>query len=470
MIFSSLQFICVFLPVVFLLYSIIPNLRVKNLLLIAASIVFYAYGEPKYVLLLLVSSIFNWVFALIISKQKGKKLFLALAVILNLGMLAVFKYLGFFTESVNSIFSASLPVFDISLPVGISFFSFQALSYVIDVYRGQVEAKKNYFDILLYISFFPQLIAGPIVKFHDIEKQIASRKQSASLIAQGLRRFAFGLSKKVILANTVGMVADSVFALEGVNVNALTAWAGAAMYTLQIYFDFSGYSDMAIGLGKMFGFSFKENFDLPYTSATIREFWRRWHISLSTWFKEYLYIPLGGNRKGRGRTVLNKWIVFLCTGLWHGANWTFVLWGALHGLFITLEEFVPVKKLPKLLGRIYTIIVVCITFTVFRADDISQAWLFIKNMFTGFSTSQDSVSILAAQFTPWVIAVSALALLFAGPLPLLGRKLSASLSSRGPKAGRALGTLTYAASFLLLAFCIIRLSGSSYNPFLYFRF
>lgn len=337
MIFSSLEFLCVFLPVVFILYCIIPNRRARNAILIVASLLFYAYGEPVYVFLMLGSVVVNYLIARGIDASKNhKKAVLAVSVAANLGALGVFKYAGFIVENLNRLTSADLPVPNLALPIGISFFTFQALSYVIDVYRGEVKVQKNLAHVLLYISFFPQLIAGPIVKYKDIYEAIENRKQEASQVADGFRRFIFGLGKKVLIANTVGEVADAIFTADQGSINIAVAWIAALAYMLQIYYDFSGYSDMAIGLGKMFGFQFKENFLYPYGSLSMKEFWRRWHISLSTWFKEYLYIPLGGNRKGKFRTCVNKIIVFFFTGLWHGASWTFIIWGLWHGLFFAL--------------------------------------------------------------------------------------------------------------------------------------
>lgn len=356
MVFSSLPFLCIFLPAVFLLYTVIPSLKARNALLIVASLVFYAYGEPVYVLLMIFSSVLNYLCALWVAKDKRRKnrAALAVAVVINLGMLAVFKYAGMMVTTVNAVTGLALPVPQIALPIGISFFTFQALSYVIDVYRGVVEAQKNYFRILLYISFFPQLIAGPIVKYRDIASQIAERSQDLEKIARGLRRFVCGLAKKVLIANTMGQAADVIFAQDLGSLSAPSAWLGAVAYIFQIYYDFSGYSDMAIGLGLMFGFEFKENFNYPYGAANMQDFWRRWHISLSTWFKEYLYFPLGGNRKGKPRTALNRLIVFFCTGLWHGANWTFVIWGLWHGAFLLLEEYVHVFKSFRVLSAAYT--------------------------------------------------------------------------------------------------------------------
>ena len=334
MVFSSLTFLCIFLPCILILDRIVRNIHFKNVLLLIASLVFYAYGEPVYVLLMAASALINYVCALGISKAAVlRKPVLAAAVILNLGALVFFKYSVFLVTSFNAMFGTMIPVPDVTLPLGISFFTFQAMSYVIDVYRGECNVQKNFAKLLLYISFFPQLIAGPIVKYRDIETEISSRTVSAENTANGIRRFAAGLAKKVFIANNVAVIADTVYGSLGAGIDAKAAWLGASAYMLQIFFDFSGYSDMAIGLGLMFGFHFRENFDHPYIASSIKEFWRRWHISLSSWFKDYLYIPLGGNRKGKARTVINKFIVFACTGIWHGANWTFLLWGLYHGCF-----------------------------------------------------------------------------------------------------------------------------------------
>lgn len=331
MVFSSMVFMCVFLPAVFVLHCILPGIRAKNALLLLASVLFYAYGEPVYIILLFISTLLNYFCACGIDRfQNHRKGILVLAVICNLGILIVFKYTDFILGMVNSVTGLHLPLPQIRMPIGISFFTFQAMSYVIDVYRETTRAQKNYAKVLLYISFFPQLIAGPIVKYHDVAAEIDQRTVTLDGVALGIRRFSAGLCKKVLLANTLGLVADNLFGASSGSINGAGAWLGAISYMLQIYFDFSGYSDMAIGLGWMFGFHFKENFNYPYISGTIREFWRRWHMSLSGWFLEYLYIPLGGNRKGKFRTVVNKMIVFLCTGIWHGAAINFLFWGVYH--------------------------------------------------------------------------------------------------------------------------------------------
>lgn len=473
MIFSSLEFLCVFLPVVFALYCLLPSIKVKNALLIVASLLFYAYGEPVYVLLMIASSFMNYGMARLIAKgEKRKKIFLVLAVVLNLGMLAVFKYADFAVNTVNGLLSTNIPLPGITLPIGISFFTFQALSYVIDVYWERVEVQKNYFNILLYISFFPQLIAGPIVKYRDINEAIENRVMNADEIAKGLRRFICGLGKKVLIANTAGLVADHVFTAAHSKVNFVVAWIGAIAYLMQIYYDFSGYSDMAIGLGHMFGFRFKENFQYPYGADSIQEFWRRWHISLSTWFKEYLYIPLGGNRKGTARTCINRIIVFFFTGLWHGANWTFVIWGLWHGMFLLFETYCPiVKKAPKVIARIYTLLVVCVGFVMFRADTLTEGLFMIKQMFTGFSIDPASMSFAVQQLTPWFVVMLAAGIIGAAPIRKLVDHIRENVQPE-VLAGKwkTVQIVLYVASAVLLIWCMIRLSGSTYNPFIYFRF
>ena len=467
MVFSSLVFISVFLPIVFLLYTVIPGRKFKNALLIIASLVFYAYGEPVYVLVMIGSVLFNYMFGLLVSnKHKYRKLILILAIVFNLGALAVFKYLGFFVSSLNEFVGLSIPVPKIELPIGISFFTFQALSYVIDVYREDVTPQKNLGNVMLYISFFPQLIAGPIIKYHDIEKQIDNRQQSIDLVANGFRRFIVGLSKKVLIANTMATVVDSVYSTSQGEVNILTAWVGAIGYIMQIYFDFSGYSDMAIGLGKMFGFEFKENFNYPYISTSVKEFWRRWHISLSTWFKEYLYIPLGGNRKGKGRTCLNKIIVFFCTGLWHGANWTFVIWGLYHGIFLLIESYIPKIKIPKFIKHIYLLLVVTVGFVIFRADNISHGIFMIEKMFTGFDFTPTSMSVFIGEMTP--LFITSLIVAIVASLPL--KNFVNSIVSKSEKTMIVYNSALYVISFELLVLCMLNLASGSYNPFIYFRF
>ena len=475
MVFSSLVFLSVFLPAVFLLYTVIPSLKVRNILLILASLAFYAYGEPVYVLLMLFSSVLNYLCARWVehNPQKKSKAALVTAIVVNLGIIAVFKYTGMFVTTFNSLTGLQVPVPEIALPIGISFFTFQALSYVIDVYRGAVEVQKNYLNILLYITFFPQLIAGPIVKYRDINRQITDRHQDIGKIARGLRRFICGLAKKVFIANTMGQVADVLFAQDVSTLALPSAWLGAAAYLFQIYYDFSGYSDMAIGLGLMFGFEFKENFMYPYGAVSIQDFWRRWHISLSTWFKEYLYFPLGGNRKGKARTALNRLIVFFCTGLWHGANWTFVLWGLWHGLFLLLEEYVPVmRRLPKVIGHIYTMLVVILGFVLFRADTISYGFAYIGRMFAGFDFSPSALSVALTQLTPWFLVMLVVAIIGCAPIRPLADKIRANVygGAELSKAWKGVQAALYVLAAAGLVWCMLRLSSGAYNPFIYFRF
>ena len=464
MVFSSMVFLCIFLPVVFLLHLLLPGIRAKNGMLLLASLAFYAYGEPVYVILMIASAFVNYLSALLIGKNPaGKKAVMAVNVILNLGVLVLFKYTGFLAESVNTIFGTAIPVPSIRLPIGISFFTFQAMSYVIDVYRGVTGAQKNFGKVLLYISFFPQLIAGPIVKYHDIAQEIENRTQTVDGVTDGIRRFVVGLSKKVLISNTVGLVADTLFAADVSGLNAAAAWIGAVSYMLQIYFDFSGYSDMAIGLGEMFGFHFKENFNYPYISGSIREFWRRWHMSLSGWFQEYLYIPLGGSRKGKIRTVINKFIVFLCTGIWHGANVTFLFWGLYHGCFLMLEEIVPAireqgGKVKSFFQHVYTLLVVLIGFVFFRADSMHQGAAWIKTMFTGFGSNTAAISLALEQLTPLYLVTAAVGIVACCPVKMLVKK------------GRAYEAVTAAGSLALLLLCMLSLASGTYNPFIYFRF
>ncbi|WP_165044068.1 MBOAT family protein [Adlercreutzia sp. ZJ138] len=472
MVFSSLVFLCVFLPVVFAVVFVLPGVRLKNVALIVASLLFYAYGEPVYVLLMLVSATINWLLGLRVAPScsdaphlKRHKVVLGLAVSLNLLFLGVFKYAGMLVGSLNAVIGTSIPVPDIALPIGISFYTFQAMSYVVDAYRGEVKPQRNFLNVLLYIAFFPQLIAGPIIKYHDIESQLTERSITLEGVAYGFRRFCVGLAKKVLIANTMAVTADAVFTASFDEINIAVAWIGALAYLFQIYFDFSGYSDMAIGLAHMFGFTYKENFQYPYSSTTIKEFWRRWHISLSTWFKEYLYIPLGGNRKGRLRASVNKIIVFLCCGLWHGAAWTFVLWGAIHGLFLLVEEFVPIKKLPKPIGWAYTMVVVVFAFVLFRADTIQQGFFMMQQMLLGFHFEPAAMALALRQMTPLFFVTFAVACIAALPVK---NELERIVVSHGGQV--AFECISFVLCFVLLVLCVLSLSGGGYNPFIYFRF
>lgn len=457
-------FLCVFLPAAFCLHLLLPGMRAKNFLLVVASLVFYAYGEPIYVILLVASSAGNYILARLTGEcPKIRKLTMTLAVVINLGLLVIFKYSGFLVETFNSVTGAGIPVPQVRMPIGISFFTFQALSYVIDVYRGDASVQKNFGKVLLYISFFPQLIAGPIVKYHDVEAEINNRKQTPEEIGKGIRRFIAGLSKKVLIANTMGLVADNLFGAAATGITGPGAWLGAVSYMLQIYFDFSGYSDMALGLGMMFGFHFHENFDYPYISASIREFWRRWHMSLSGWFKEYLYIPLGGNRRGKFRTVVNKMIVFVCTGIWHGASFNFLFWGIYHGFFLMLEEYIPFigkkgGKLKSFFQHVYALLVVCVGFVFFRADTMKQGCFWIREMFTDFGWKASAMSLTLQQLTPVYLVTLAAALVAAVPVNSMLKKY------------KWYEGFIYVLSLAGFALCVLSLAGGTYNPFIYFRF
>lgn len=457
--FSSAAFLYFFLPAVFIVYYIIPQLKYKNLFALAASLLFYSFGEPKAIWIMLLSILINYICGRLMS-SKYKKAVLAACCTVNLGLLFIFKYLTFTVE----LFTDNGPV--LHLPVGISFFTFQAMSYVIDCYRDNSLIQKNLPKLALYISFFPQLAAGPIVRYHDIASQIDGRTHTPEKTAAGIRRFCFGLGKKMLIANTMAGAADYVFSAEPASLSAFSAWTGAVCYALQIYFDFSGYSDMAVGLGKMFGFDFAENFRYPFASSSMTDFWRRWHISVSSWFKEYLYIPLGGNRKGKLRTYVNKWIVFLCTGIWHGANLTFLLWGMLHGLCLTLEGILPRAKgkASQFAGRIVTLLIIIVTFVIFRADTLTQGFCIISRMFS-YGGDPRVTSGLLSLFTPLFLVTLAAAVILSQPVvPTIGAKAEANLSRP------VCDVISYILAGGVYVLSLLVLSENGYNPFIYFRF
>ncbi|MBR6070765.1 MAG: MBOAT family protein [Ruminococcus sp.] len=467
MVFSSPVFLFVFLTAVYILYRIIPTMTAKNVLLLVFSIAFYAYGEPKAVVLMIISIIMNYLFGLAMKKEnKARKAALAAAVAANLVMLGIFKYAGFSAETLNMLPFVKLTVPHIALPIGISFYTFQAMSYVIDSYKDPHYIQKNPYKLALYITFFPQLIAGPIVKYYDIADQIDNRKGSPEQTAQGIRRFITGLSKKLFIANTMALAADYVYGLDTAELSVPLAWLGAVSYLFQIYFDFSGYSDMAIGLGAMFGFKFRENFNYPYISQSMQEFWRRWHISVSTWFKEYLYIPLGGNRKGRVRTALNKLAVFFCTGLWHGASLNFIVWGLINGGFMMLESYGILKpaKWLRPFRHVYAVAVTILAFVFFRADDLPTACRFIGHMFVPAGSSAKTAMFLS-QLSPMYLLMLAAAVVFSAPvIPALAKKTQSS------KRAGVCEVCSYAVTAVLFLLCAVTLSSASYNPFIYFRF
>lgn len=476
MVFSSVIFLCLFLPMVLGGYYLLPKREAKNLWLIAVSLLFYAFSGLWYVLLLLFSVFCNYLAGLFVSGRKGV---LYVAVAVNLGVLGVFKYLTFLVRTVDQLPGVAIVVPSIVLPVGISFFTFQGLSYVIDVYRNERLKSTRFRDVLLYIALFPQLVAGPIVRYEDVADEIKGRRHTLEQLTNGLRRFIIGLSKKLLIADVCGSVVTLIYSAERSVLDSRTAWLAAVCYLIQIYFDFSGYSDMAIGLGLCFGFHFKENFNYPYISSSIQEFWRRWHISLSTWFREYLYIPLGGNRKGKAKTYRNKLIVFFCTGLWHGANWTFIIWGLWHGFFIVTED--AAKKLfglgkhgknrrnpvETVLKHLYTLLVVLIGFVIFRADNMGQAFSMIGAMFSGICASAQTGLLLAQCLTPLTMFALLLGLVGSTPvLPLVCRKAEQQTGS----VYVCLRVLSYAGALALLLVDILHLSAASYVPFIYFQF
>ncbi len=467
MVFSSTTFLFLFLPAVLILYynPVIRNLAFRNAVLIASSIFFYAWGEPFFVLLMLASIMFNWLCGLGVAKFKDKdvskaKLFVALSVVFNLSMMFVFKYLTFTLENINTLFSSNLDTLDIALPIGISFFTFQAMSYVIDVYRGNGAVQKNPFNVALYISFFPQLIAGPIVRYQTIAEQINFRKENFADFSDGVYRFMLGFCKKVLIANNVASVADEIFGKAEISV--ATAWIGAIAYTLQIFFDFAGYSEMAIGLGKMFGFHFLENFDYPYISKSVSEFWRRWHMSLGTWFRDYVYFPLGGSRvKTKSRLIFNLFVVWFLTGVWHGANWTFVVWGLLYFVLLAFEKLTNFPAKLKFFSHIYTMFFVIIGWVLFRAESISAALDYLKTMF--FVSSAELFDEKALFFLDNYKFYLIAGILACFPImPKINEKIKINKNIY-----ETVSMLAVLVTFIISLTFTIK---GSYNPFIYFNF
>lgn len=472
MVFSSTVFLLVFLPIVLMLYYICP-FRYRNLLLLIASLIFYGWGEPKYIVVMAFSILINYFSGILIDrfrrndKHRLIKPMLIVAIIGNVGILGFFKYTDFLIENINSIAMTSIDMLELALPIGISFYTFQAMSYVIDVYRGKVEVQKSIIKFGTYITLFPQLIAGPIVRYITIEKQLTDRKIDLDQIATGVRRFILGLAKKVLLANQIGILWEEVSDMAEAGIMSTPmAWLGALAFTFQIYFDFSGYSDMAIGLGKMLGFDFDENFNYPYMSRSITEFWRRWHISLSTWFKEYVYIPLGGNRKGLLRQVVNIAIVWGLTGFWHGASWNFLLWGLYYGFILILEKLFLLQwleKLPSLARRIYSLFIIVTGWVIFAVTDMDQMGVYFKALF-----GMGEPGTAGASYVIMGNAILLLILILASTdIPKrLGTTLMIKLESKENLA-LIIKNLFYGVVLLL---CIAFLVSDSYNPFLYFRF
>jgi len=466
MLFSSLTFLYYFIPLVIVLYFLIKNRVWRNGILLISSLLFYSWGEPKYIFLMLASTLIAYLCGLGIDRFRQRKrlsrCFLILSLVLLLGSLMVFKYLNFFADNLNRIDGVNISIREIALPIGISFYTFQILSYLIDLYRGNVAVQKNYFYLTLYVCFFPQLIAGPIVRYSTVEAEILGRQESWEDVIYGLRRFIIGLSKKVLIANSVAALSETIYNA-GDCAGTGAYWLAAVCYTLQIYFDFSGYSDMAIGLGRIFGFHFLENFNYPYISKSATEFWRRWHISLSSWFRDYVYIPLGGNRVSKLRWIFNIFVVWALTGMWHGASWNFILWGLYYAVLLAAEKLFLgrlLEKLPGFFRWLYAMIIVNVGWVLFNFTDFSALTAALGRMFTFSSTDWVSVlasgadNVLQLLFMPFAI-------IFSFPV---AEKLR--INENG-----VMGTLIVnSVYFCLLALSIMFIISSTYNPFIYFRF
>lgn len=506
MVFSSLLFLFLFLPVVLLLYYLSPW-RVKNLLLFLASLVFYAWGEPIYIVLMLFSTATDYVFGLMLDKhgrsERGRKAVLVSSVIVNLGVLGFFKYADFLIDNVNALLGTSIPPTDLPLPIGISFYTFQSLSYIIDIYRRQASAQRNWIDFAMFVSLFPQLVAGPIVQYNTVAKQLRERRVDSAMFAEGIRRFTIGLAKKVLLANNIGLLWNDVSSSGGFEgLPMLTAWLGIIAFAFQIYFDFSGYSDMAIGLGLMFGFRFNENFNKPYTATSMTDFWRRWHISLGSWFREYVYIPLGGNRLGLAKQLRNILIVWLLTGIWHGANWNFLLWGLYFGIILIAEKLFMLRLLqglPRWMGHLYAIVLILVGWVLFAFEETGDIAAYLGAMFGGSGVWAD-------RHTGYLFYTNAILLLLLVLASLRWRRFhttsaneagrgvgeqtdgEAGNAAEGEPAGKQVGqpalgnapaearanALYQVAGLawhaLLLLMSVAYLVDATFNPFLYFRF
>lgn len=468
MLFSSMTFVFMFLPIVCAAY-LLARKELQNYILLIASVVFYAWGEPRYLAIMFLTVLINYVGANYISNSKTllhRKLLLAATIVADLSFLFYFKYFNFVVDNINTAFNSNLNFIDVIMPIGISFYTFQALSYVVDVYRGEVEVQKDIYKLALYICLFPQLIAGPIVKYHDVAEQISNREATFDKVVYGAKRFIIGLSKKMLIANTLGGVADKIFSQPVEQFDTLTAWTGAIAYSFQLFYDFSGYSDMAIGLGSIFGFKFLENFNYPYISKSITEFWHRWHISLSTWFKEYLYIPLGGNRVSKARNYFNLFVVFLATGFWHGAAWNFIFWGLWHGMFIIIEKATNWHKkeggwLLNATQHIYCILAFVIGWVMFRADNMSYACDYIKNMF-GLVHNHKILYKYAYYIDNIEIIAFIAAVLCA--MPIFNKMLEVKYEHKFLHDGINIWLM------FLFILSSATIAASTYNPFIYFRF
>ncbi|WP_333656951.1 MBOAT family O-acyltransferase [Tissierella praeacuta] len=470
MVFSSILFLFYFLPVVLTIYFISPK-KYRNFILFLSSLLFYSWGEPKYIWIMLFSTVLDYTCGKLVYRYKDNKdvnksrLWLGVSIFTNLGLLGFFKYFDFFISNINNIFDFNISLLNLTLPIGISFYTFQTMSYTIDVYRGDTKVQNNIISFGTYVTLFPQLIAGPIVRYQTVAEEINNRMESYDLFSEGIKRFILGLGKKVLLANNIGLLWKNISSLNTWDIPVLTAWLGILGFSFQIYFDFSGYSDMAIGLGKIFGFNFLENFNYPYMSKSITEFWRRWHISLGTWFREYLYIPLGGNRKGRFKHIRNILIVWILTGIWHGASWNFALWGLFFGVILIIEKLFLLnllEKLPHYLTRIYTLSLVLMSWVIFAFDSIKDGLNYIKILF-GFGNNpifnHTSLYFLYTNILLFLILI-----IGSTDIP---KRLWKYMSNRF---NNKLWIIENIFLLLVLGLSIAYLVDQSYNPFLYFRF
>lgn len=478
MVFSSLIFLFVFLSVHLLLYRLAGR-KYKNAVLLVSSLLFYAWGGPRYLLLLLLETAVSWFFAKKIDEAKDlnpydnrmQKVYLALTCIILLGLLAVFKYLGFFMQTIKDLTGVPIKVLSLALPIGISFYTFQLLSYVVDVYRGQVPAQLKYWKLLLYSSLFHQCIAGPIVRYETVRNEIDERKVTYNDVYLGVRRFSVGLAKKAILANSCAVLADTFLAVpkeQLMTQSVLGLWFGVGCYMLQIYFDFSAYSDMAIGMGRMVGFHYMENFNYPYIAASVQEFWRRWHISLSSFFRDYVYIPLGGSRVGAGKVIRNLFVVWFLTGLWHGASVNYILWGLYYFLFLLLERYVIKGRMPKLLGHCYTLLVVFFGWAIFKFENMGELWIVVKGLL-GFNNAAICSMEVKTQFLSHIFFLL-FAMIAVTPFGKLIRKTMLQMGTRRQKVLYLTSLLDMITPVLLFLLAALALVGNSYNPFLYFQF
>ena len=469
MVFSSVLFLFRFLPIFMICYFLVPR-KMKNLVLFLGSLVFYAWGEPVYIFLMLFSTISDYVWGRLIEEYRGKdrsRIFLLCSIGINLFILGFFKYADFLLQTVNTVFGTSIPLLKLPLPIGISFYTFQTMSYVIDVYRGDTKAQRNILQFGVYVTMFPQLIAGPILKYHQVERYLQDRRTDLDAISYGVKRFVTGLAKKVLLANNLGLLWKQVTELGTDQMSVLMAWLGIAAFALQIYFDFSGYSDMAIGLGAVLGFHFPENFNYPYVATSVKDFWHRWHISLSSWFKEYVYIPLGGNRCKIAKQIRNILVVWMLTGIWHGANWNYVLWGCYYGALLLIEKLVLKKvlnRLPGIIQRIYTMFFVVIGWIIFKCEDMAYGISYLKAMFGGFGQglwNNETLYLLGNYAVLFVLAI-----LGSTMLP----KKAAGVVLGGRKRTWAENVIYIAFYAVIFFVSVAYLVDATYNPFLYFRF